>query len=151
MMHSRQNKALKVWLLTLLLGTASISLVSVTAFVGPGATSTGGRHGRSTNTKNHESTRTVLWSTKEKSSKNQQSKKGGSLEEGMRNKLVTESIAPWRTIRLFLYGALGSGAFVGGLINLSGAAAASGSPDFNLQTEVSLFLLFRLACPMVVL
>jgi hypothetical protein len=32
---------------------------------------------------------------------------------------------------------LGSGALVGGLINLSGAVAASKSPDFNLQTEVS--------------
>jgi hypothetical protein len=64
-------------------------------------------------------------------------KGAGGLKEGMRNKLVTESIAPWRTIRLFLYGALGSGAFVGGLINLSGALAASSSPDFNLQTEVS--------------
>jgi hypothetical protein len=31
---------------------------------------------------------------------------------------------------------LGSGAFIGGLINGSGAIAASGSPEFNLQTEV---------------
>lgn len=44
-------------------------------------------------------------------------KKKGGLDEGMRNKLVSESIAPWRTIRLFLYGSLGSGAFIGGLIN----------------------------------
>lgn len=64
-------------------------------------------------------------------------KKVGGLDEGMRNKLVTESIAPWRTLRLFLYGALGSGAFVGGLINISGAVAGSNSPDFNLNTEVS--------------
>ena len=63
-------------------------------------------------------------------------KKGGGLDENMKNKLVTESIAPWRTIRLFLYGSLGSGAFIGGLINGSGAIAASNSPDFNLQTEV---------------
>ena len=62
-------------------------------------------------------------------------KKGG-LDEGLRNKLLTESIAPWRTIRLFLYGSLGSGAFVGGLINISGAVAGSASPDFNLNTEV---------------
>lgn len=62
-------------------------------------------------------------------------KKGG-LETGMRSKLVTESIAPWRTLRLFLYGSLGSGAFVGGLINTSGAIAGSNSPDFNLNTEV---------------
>jgi hypothetical protein len=63
------------------------------------------------------------------------SKKGG-LDETMRNKLVTESIAPWRTLRLFLYGSAGSGAFIGGLINGSGAIAGSASPDFSLQTEV---------------
>jgi hypothetical protein len=73
----------------------------------------------------------VVWN------ENPQIQGGEGLEEGMRNKLVTESIAPWRTIRLFLYGALGSGAFVGGLINLSGAVAASNSPEFSLQTEVS--------------
>jgi hypothetical protein len=77
----------------------------------------------------------VLWSD---SSNN---KEKGGLEEGMRNKLVTESIAPWRTIRLFLYGALGSGAFIGGLINISGALAASNSPDSNLQTEVGFIFL----------
>eukprot|EP00535_Pseudo-nitzschia_heimii_P006865 CAMPEP_0197187646 /NCGR_PEP_ID=MMETSP1423-20130617/16267_1 /TAXON_ID=476441 /ORGANISM="Pseudo-nitzschia heimii, Strain UNC1101" /LENGTH=355 /DNA_ID=CAMNT_0042639279 /DNA_START=68 /DNA_END=1135 /DNA_ORIENTATION=- len=63
-------------------------------------------------------------------------KKKGGLDESMRNKLVTESIAPWRTLRLFLYGSLGSGAFVGGLINGSGAIAGSASPEFNLQTEL---------------
>ena len=62
-------------------------------------------------------------------------KKGG-LETGLRSKLVSESIAPWRTLRLFAYGALGSGAFIGGLINISGAVANSKSPDFNLNTEV---------------
>jgi Low psii accumulation1 / Rep27 len=70
-------------------------------------------------------------------SENPKKKSSGGLEEGMRNKLVTESIAPWRTLRLFFYGALGSGAFVGGLINLSGAVAASNTPEFNLKTEVS--------------
>lgn len=63
-------------------------------------------------------------------------KKKGGLDESMRNKLVTESIAPWRTLRLFLYGAFGSGAFIGGLINGSGAIAAMASPEFNMQTEV---------------
>jgi hypothetical protein len=63
-------------------------------------------------------------------------KKKGGLDGNMRNKLVTESIAPWRTLRLFLYGSLGSGAFIGGLINGSGAIAGSGKPEFNLQTEV---------------
>ena len=65
-------------------------------------------------------------------------KKGG-LDEGLKNKLLTESIAPWRTLRLFLYGSLGSGAFIGGLINISGAIAASASPDFNLNKEVRCF------------
>ena len=75
---------------------------------------------------------TVLYSDNSKKSKR------GGLDGNLRSKLVTESIAPWRTIRLFLYGALGTGAFVGGLINTSGAIAASNSPDFNLQTEVCL-------------
>ena len=65
-----------------------------------------------------------------------ENKKKGGFDGNMRNKLVTESIAPWRTLRLFLYGAFGSGAFLGGLINISGAVAASNSPDFNLNTEV---------------
>jgi len=63
-------------------------------------------------------------------------KKKGGLEEPMRNKLLTESIAPWRTLRLFLYGSAGSGAFIGGLINGSGAIAGSAKPEFNLQTEL---------------
>lgn len=65
-----------------------------------------------------------------------ENKKKSGLDGSMRNKLVTESIAPWRTLRLFLYGSFASGAFVGGLINGSGAIAASNSPDFNLQTEL---------------
>jgi hypothetical protein len=63
-------------------------------------------------------------------------KKGG-LDGKVRSKLLSESIAPWRTLRLFFYGSLGSGAFIGGLINTSGAIAGSNSPDFNLNTEVS--------------
>eukprot|EP00536_Pseudo-nitzschia_multiseries_P002284 jgi/Psemu1/5234/gm1.5234_g len=76
-------------------------------------------------------TQTALFSSE---NDNDNKKKGG-LDGSMRNKLLTESIAPWRTLRLFLYGSLGSGAFVGGLINGSGAIANSASPDFNLQTE----------------
>jgi hypothetical protein len=82
----------------------------------------------------------ALWSSAEdddekEENENKNNKKDG-LDETMRNKLVTESIAPWRTLRLFLYGSAGSGAFIGGLINGSGAIAASASPDFNIQTEV---------------
>jgi len=67
----------------------------------------------------------------------EQKKKKGSLDESVRTKLVSESIAPWRTLRLFLYGALGSGAFIGGLINLTGTAAVfSGAKEGDLNTEV---------------
>ena len=65
-------------------------------------------------------------------------KKKSGLEDGVRTKLMTESIAPWRTVRLFLYFALGSGAAVGGLITLSGVAAGlSGArTDLDMNTEV---------------
>lgn len=65
------------------------------------------------------------------------SKKKTGLDEGVRSKLVTESIAPWRTLRLFAYFSAGSGALVGGLITLSGVAAAlSGArTDVDLNTE----------------
>jgi len=58
---------------------------------------------------------------------------------GERTKLISESIAPWRTLRLFLYGSAASGAFVGGLITLSGAIAAMNGgglrPDVDMNTE----------------
>lgn len=64
-------------------------------------------------------------------------KKSTGLDEGVRSKLVTESIAPWRTLRLFLYASLGSGALIGGLITLTGVAAALGGSrsDIDLNTE----------------
>merc|ERR1712157_12977 len=54
-----------------------------------------------------------------------------------RSKLVSESIAPWRGLRLFLYGSAASGAFVGGLITLSGVAAAMNGlrTDVDMNTE----------------
>jgi hypothetical protein len=66
------------------------------------------------------------------------SKKETGLEEGVRSKLVAESIAPWRTLRFFLYFSLGSGAAVGGIITLTGVLAAlSGArADLDLNTEV---------------
>jgi Low psii accumulation1 / Rep27 len=64
-------------------------------------------------------------------------KKKGGLDESVRTKLVSESIAPWRTLRLFLYFSLGSGALVGGLITLTGfAAVVSGAKEGNINTEV---------------
>jgi hypothetical protein len=82
-----------------------------------------------------ESSLVTLWSEE-----NKEKKKGG-LDGKLRSKLLSESIAPWRTLRLFLYGSLGSGAFIGGLINTSGAIAASSSPEFNLNPEVRLYLM----------
>jgi Low psii accumulation1 / Rep27 len=67
-------------------------------------------------------------------------KKKGGLDESVRTKLVSESIAPWRTLRLFLYGAAGSGAFIGGLVTLTGTAAIlSGAKEGDLNTEVRTF------------
>jgi hypothetical protein len=64
-------------------------------------------------------------------------KKKGGLDESVRTKLVSESIAPWRTLRLFLYFSLGSGALVGGLITLTGlAAVVSGAKEGSINTEV---------------
>ncbi|GMH88696.1 hypothetical protein TrST_g13663 [Triparma strigata] len=50
--------------------------------------------------------------------------------------LLAESIAPWRTLRLFTYTSFGSGAFLGLLITLSNLAAPdnmkTSDPDSNL-------------------
>eukprot|EP00979_Chaetoceros_neogracilis_P013033 scaffold3646_cov257-Chaetoceros_neogracile.AAC.1 len=63
-------------------------------------------------------------------------KKGG-LDTSTRSRLLSESIAPWRTLRLFLYGSLGSGAALGGFITLAGVVAGiSGArADLDLKTE----------------
>jgi hypothetical protein len=60
------------------------------------------------------------------------------LDENVKNRLVKETIAPWRPLRLFLYFALGSGATIGGFIALTGTVAAlSGArPDADLNAEV---------------
>mmetsp|Transcript_29395 Transcript_29395/g.59598 ORF Transcript_29395/g.59598 Transcript_29395/m.59598 type:complete len:370 (-) Transcript_29395:2406-3515(-) len=64
-------------------------------------------------------------------------RRNAGLDPEMRSKLLSESIAPWRTVRLFLYASAGSGALIGGLITLSGVAAAlSGArTDIDLDTE----------------
>ena len=56
----------------------------------------------------------------------------------MSNKLLAETIAPFRGLRLFFYGAFASGALAGGLITLSGVVAASNGlrPDIaDLNAE----------------
>jgi Low psii accumulation1 / Rep27 len=76
-------------------------------------------------------------------------KRNGGLDESVRTKLVSESIAPWRTLRLFLYFSLGSGALVGGLITLTGLAAVlSGAKEGDVNTEVCfLTTVDALHCP----
>lgn len=61
----------------------------------------------------------------------------GMVDSETRKKLLAESIAPWRGLRLFAYGSLGSGAAVGGFITLAGVLAAmSGArDDVDLNTE----------------
>jgi len=46
------------------------------------------------------------------------------LDGDLRTKLIAETIAPWRTLRLFLYGSLGSGASIGGFVTLTAVLAA---------------------------
>jgi hypothetical protein len=68
-----------------------------------------------------------------------QKKKTG-IDEKVRTKLLSESIAPWRSLRLFLYGSLGTGALIGGLITLSGSAAiVSGAKEGDMNTQVGFF------------
>ena len=69
-------------------------------------------------------------------------KKVGGLDENVRNKLVSESIAPWRTLRLFFYFSLGSGALIGGFIALTGTLAAisngqADAEDFDMNAQVN--------------
>jgi len=45
-------------------------------------------------------------------------------KESIPNNLLVESVAPFRGLRLFIYGSLASGAFLGGLITASGVIAA---------------------------
>jgi hypothetical protein len=75
---------------------------------------------------------------KNKSNNSPPSIKSTKLDENVKNRLVKETIAPWRPLRLFLYFALGSGALLGGFITLTGTLAAlSGArTDVDLNTEV---------------
>ncbi len=72
----------------------------------------------------------------EESSSDKKSSSSG-LDKQVKSRLITESIAPWRTLRLFLYFALGSGAALGGFITATGVIAGlSGArTDINLNTE----------------
>jgi Low psii accumulation1 / Rep27 len=80
----------------------------------------------------------VLHASTDSSDKKKKKSGPAKLDENVKNRLVKETIAPWRPLRLFLYFALGSGAMIGGLITLSGTLAAmSGArTDIDLNTEV---------------
>ena len=73
---------------------------------------------------------------------NDASKTKGRVDPETRKKLLAESIAPWRTLRLFFYASLGSGAALGGFITLAGvlAALSGAKDDVDLNTEVSLMM-----------
>lgn len=61
----------------------------------------------------------------------------GRVDSETRKKLLAESIAPWRGLRLFFYAALASGAALGGFITLSGVIAGLSGvrTDLDLNTE----------------
>ena len=64
--------------------------------------------------------------------------KSSERDSAVSNKLLVETVAPFRGLRLFFYAAFASGAFVGGLINASGAVAAlSGlrGDEVDMNTE----------------
>ena len=85
-------------------------------------------------------------------SSKKEKKSSAPFDENLRTKLVSESIAPWRGLRLFLYGSAASGAAVGGFITLTGALAAmSGArSDVDLNVEViivhTVFVLLESHC-----
>lgn len=83
------------------------------------------------------STNSITSSSVRSSSSSLYEKKSGGLDSNVSNKLLTETIAPFRGLRLFFYAAFASGAFVGGLITASGVAAALNGlrPDVDLNTE----------------
>jgi hypothetical protein len=68
------------------------------------------------------------------------------VDEGVRNKLLSETIAPWSSLRLFLYASLGAGAAIGGLLTLGGTVAAlSGArSDLELNTQVRIIVRMKL-------
>jgi len=87
-------------------------------------------------TRSSTNTLTLLKEKNDSTSTSDANKKSG-LDRKVSNKLLAETIAPFRGLRLFFYGAFASGAFVGGLITASGVAAALSGvrTDLDLNTE----------------
>lgn len=79
----------------------------------------------------------IMSSSREDDILNEAADTKGKVDSETRTKLLEESIAPFRGLRLFFYAALGSGAAIGGFITLTGVLAAlSGARnDVDLNTE----------------
>jgi len=114
------------------LGLILVAVSSTTAFVPPHRLASSVVYQNSPESANVVSSSSLVTLHAEEKKKS----KGG-VDSNMKTKLLSESIAPWRTLRVFLYGALGSGAFLGGMITLSGVAAGlSGArSDLDMNTE----------------
>jgi len=89
-----------------------------------------------TSSSNHNLPRTTTTTSTSLSAEKETKQKGG-IDREVQSRLLAESIAPWRTLRLFLYFSLGSGAALGGFITAAGVAAAlSGArTDVDLNAE----------------
>mmetsp|Transcript_18797 Transcript_18797/g.28993 ORF Transcript_18797/g.28993 Transcript_18797/m.28993 type:complete len:351 (+) Transcript_18797:106-1158(+) len=117
--------------LGLILGVA---LGTTSAFVPPQRLAPGVVHQKSPESNNvmspSSSSLLTLHAEEKKKSK-------GGVDASMKTKLLAESIAPWRTLRVFFYGAAASGAFLGGMITLAGAAAGitGARTDLDMNTE----------------
>lgn len=88
-------------------------------------------------TRSSANTLTSLKEKNDSTSTSESTNKKSGIDRKVSNKLLAETIAPFRGLRLFFYGAFASGAFVGGLITASGVAAALSGvrTDLDLNTE----------------
>lgn len=79
----------------------------------------------------------AISSSRQRSTTSLQEQKKSSSPSPVSNKLLEETVAPFRGLRLFFYAAFASGALVGGLITASGVAAALSGvrSDLDLNTE----------------
>ncbi|GMI30132.1 hypothetical protein TeGR_g1124, partial [Tetraparma gracilis] len=57
------------------------------------------------------------------------------LDPALRTKLLAETIAPWRSVRLFACGSLGSGAALGGFLTLAGLLAAKSGARSDVDID----------------
>jgi len=116
---------------------ANVSLIS--GFTTPLTTTSISSPVQRTNNLNNRTPMTALGAMKSQVPQENESvkKSSGGLDGNVSSKLLEETIAPYRGLRLFFYAAFGSGAFLGGLINASGTVAALSGlrDDVDLNTE----------------